>query len=1005
MRTLLRKTVLFALTLVPLGAAAQYYDLGQSPASIRWKQIRTPWNRFIFPENYQGQALRLMKYLDTIRPVIGHGFRYGPMRMPVVMHTQNFASNGLVMWAPKRMELIVPPNIETCAEPWLKQLATHEYRHSVQFNNTNRHFIKALSYVVGQQGSLVGAALLPLWLMEGDAVMAETELSTFGRGLQPSFTIDYRALSGQKNDFLRQSAGRKTTGREYRRALASGEPANRWDRFAIDKWFCGSYKDHIPDHYHVGYQIATYSYTRYGENIWNRVADYGSRYPFLIFTTKIALHRHYRTSVNKLFRAAFDDLDRYWDSLPRTEDDTRIVPTPRTSFTTYTSPIPTGPYTLLALKSDLDRYSRIVEIDTRTGAERTIRHTGQVSTPPTLADGRLLWTEYRPSTLWDQRINSQLCYLDLGTGKSGTVRGRRRTLFPVPLPDGATARAEYDYDGTYTITDGKTRCTLPDTVSVHGLAWDDLTRRLYFIGLSDGGMWIGAVGNPGGTEGFSVVKPASYSTLSNLRAEGGKLYFGSIQSGKDEAHLYDLTTRQEYRITSSRYGSFAPAPFPGGREAAMTTYTPEGYLIATRTTDPDSLAAVADPRPRNVVNPPRRRWNVDFNIDTVRADTSDNVRIERFRKGFNMLNVHSWAPLGFDPDGVVGEESLNIHLGASLISQSLLNNTFAHLMYAWTEKGSQVAGRIRYYGFTPKIEVEARYGGGDQLAYLPTVITSVPGDPDTSPENPSKPGQKPDPEPSDTDRPEIALPATPSLKNYFDVSLRLFMPILLDAGYHIRYLTPDIELSHNNALLYDPAGNGYDHGMQKLSVSLQYIDNVRMAHRDFLPRWGYAVRLSSVSDPFNRNFGKLWSAYVRGYLPGVALHHSIRLRAAYQYQHAGYYNYRQKEVFPRGADYDIAPRRYLGTSVDYQLPLCYPDGGITSIVYFKRIRLNLTGDYARFQNHRGVMGNVYSYGGELIFDLNVLRTPSAATTSFSVSVYKPSDRRGCVAGVNLAIPL
>ena len=144
---------------------------------------------------------------------------------------------------------------------------------------------------------------------------------------------------------------------------------------------------------------------------------------------------------------------------------------------------------------------------------------------------------------------------------------------------------------------------------------------------------------------------------------------------------------------------------------------------------------------------------------------------------------------------------------------------------------------------------------------------------------------------------------------------------------------------------------------------------------------------------------------MRGYLPGAALHHSIRLRAAYQYQHAGYYNYRQKEVFPRGADYDIAPRRYLGTSVDYQLPLCYPDGGITSIVYFKRIRLNLTGDYARFQNHRGVMGNVYSYGGELIFDLNVLRTPSAATTSFSVSVYKPSDRRGCVAGVNLAIPL
>ena len=998
-----RKTIWLVLSLIPVGVTAQYYDLGQSPASIRWKQIRTPWNRLIFPENYQGQALRLMKYLDTIRPIIGYGFRYGPMRMPVVMHTQNFSSNGLVMWAPKRMELIVPPNIETFAEPWLKQLATHEYRHSVQFNNTNRHFIRVLSYIFGQQGSLVGAAMLPLWLMEGDAVMAETELASFGRGLQPSFTIDYRALNGERRDFLKQNPDGKPTGMEYRRARANGLPVNRWDRFAIDKWFCGSYKDHIPDHYHVGYQIATYSFTRYRENIWNKVADFGSRYPFLICTAKIALHRNYRTSTNKLFRAAFDDLSRFWDSLPETKDNTRIIATPRTSFTTYSSPIPSGPHTVIALKSDLDRYSRIVEIDTRTGTERTIRYTGSISTPLTLSEGRLLWTEYRPSTLWDQRVNSQLCYFDLETGKSGTVRGERQTLFPVALPGGKTARVEYNYDGSYTIVGEEVRHMLPDTISVHGLAWDDLTRRLYFIGLSDAGMWIGTVGGSDSPEGFSIVKPSTYSTLSNLRAAGGKLYFGSIQSGRDEAHLFDLVSKREYRITSSRYGSFTPAPFPGGKQVAVTTYTPNGYLIATRTLDPDSLTTVTDPRPQNVVNPPRRHWEVALDIDSVRADTTSTVEIKRFRKAANMFNIHSWAPLGFDPDGVVGEKSLNIHLGASLISQSLLNSTFAHLMYAWTEQGSLVAGRIRYYGLAPKIEVEASYGGGDQLAYLPTIITSTPNDPSTSPDNPS--GSEQPPALPDMQQPNILLPAIPSLKSYFDVSLRLFLPILLDAGYHIRYLTPDVTLSHNNALLYDPIGNKFDHGMQKLSVSLQYIDNVRMAHRDFLPRWGYAVRFSSVSDPFNRNFGRLWSAYARGYLPGVALHHSLQLRAAYQYQHAGTYNYRQKEVYPRGADYDIVPRRYLGTSVDYQMPLCYPDGGISSIIYFKRIRLNLTGDFARFQDHQGRMGNIYSYGGELIFDLNLLRTPAPATTSFGISLYKPSNRRGCVAGASLAIPL
>ena len=37
----------------------------------------------------------------------------------------------------------------------------------------------------------------------------------------------------------------------------------------IDKWFCGSYRDYIPDHYELGYQICSYAYARYDENVWD----------------------------------------------------------------------------------------------------------------------------------------------------------------------------------------------------------------------------------------------------------------------------------------------------------------------------------------------------------------------------------------------------------------------------------------------------------------------------------------------------------------------------------------------------------------------------------------------------------------------------------------------------------------------------------------------------------------------------------------------------------------
>ncbi len=71
----------------------------------------------------------------------------------------------------------------------------------------------------------------------------------------------------------------------------------------------------------------------------------------------------------------------------------------------------------------------------------------------------------------------------------------------------------------------------------------------------DEGMWIARI-DPDG-EARQVTRPA-YITLSSLRARGGTLYFGSIASGRDETHCYDLREGKEYRISESTYGSFDP---------------------------------------------------------------------------------------------------------------------------------------------------------------------------------------------------------------------------------------------------------------------------------------------------------------------------------------------------------------------------------------------------------------------------------------------------------------
>ena len=278
----MRRLLYTALFLCALGVApkarAQYYTWGSDPAGLKWSTIRTPDVRMIYPDTVSGVARRTLFYIRTVQPDISYGFRHGPMRIPFVMHPENFQSNGLVMYLPKRVEFLTSPAIDGYSMPWYKQLVAHEYRHAVQYNNLNRGVIRALSYILGQQGSTIGLLCMPIWAMEGDAVMSETAMSSFGRGLQPSFSMGYRAM------------GR--VGRDYK---------GRRDRRNIDKWFCGSYRDYIPDHYELGYQICSYAYARYDENVWDRVAWFGSRNPYMLATTRIALEKYYGTNVRKLF--------------------------------------------------------------------------------------------------------------------------------------------------------------------------------------------------------------------------------------------------------------------------------------------------------------------------------------------------------------------------------------------------------------------------------------------------------------------------------------------------------------------------------------------------------------------------------------------------------------------------------------------------------------------------------------------------------------------------------
>ena len=532
--------ILFLLGFLFIGGKsvrAQYYSWGADAAALRWKHLRTEDVRVVFPDTASALAHRTLYYIQAVRPTITHGFSHPPLKIPFVLHTENFQSNGLVMWMPKRIEFLTTPSVDSYSMPWVKQLVAHEYRHAVQYNNLNRGLIRILSYLIGQQGSTVGLLFMPLWALEGDAVMNETEMSSYGRGRQPRFTIEYRAL-----------------GYEVLR------------RRNCDKWFCGSFRDFVPDHYQMGYQMVAYGYDRYGDGIWDKTLRYGVRNAYMLtFSTSVALRKFYGTGEGILFRDAFADLNRFWDSLPKVTDSGRtLTPLPEKNYTTYTHPVSLNDTTLVALKTDFDRPSRLVAVDSRTGRERRRTWTGLVSSRPTTDGQRVWWTEYRRSLLFPERVNSRLVVLAPGKKRPRNAPKLRNVLYPTPIGrSGALAWVEYTPDGHYTIVAEdslrqRTAWPMPGFSEVHGLAWDNATERLYTLVTDNSGMWIGRI-EPG--EGLQAVTRGAYITLSDLRAADGKLYYGSIASGPPTAEpsgrppTTERATASPVRKTSNRFRS------------------------------------------------------------------------------------------------------------------------------------------------------------------------------------------------------------------------------------------------------------------------------------------------------------------------------------------------------------------------------------------------------------------------------------------------------------------
>ena len=317
--------------------SAQFYEYGQDAGRLKWRQINTPNYRVIYPIDADSIAGIFASRLESFYPYLGRPLDHDHSKVPVIIHNESSFSNGVSVWAPKRLEIYSNPDPNSFPVDWLTHLAVHEARHVVQIDKLNQGFTRGLYFLGGEQ--LVGAMaiFLPYWYLEGDAVDAETRLTRTGRGRQPSFEMGLKAQMLEGNGI-----------------------------YSFSKATMGSYKNYIPNHYELGYQMVRYGRREYGDSFWIDFQDYAARRPFLLNPTYFSMRKYGLSSKKTFYQKALSSSALHW----RKTDSTRVLTPGRSPavpvskhYTSYTYPHPAGDSMLLALKSGIDQIPEFILLE------------------------------------------------------------------------------------------------------------------------------------------------------------------------------------------------------------------------------------------------------------------------------------------------------------------------------------------------------------------------------------------------------------------------------------------------------------------------------------------------------------------------------------------------------------------------------------------------------------------------------------------------------------------
>ncbi len=947
MRRLILVVVLF---IGVLNLKAQYFQTGQDPASIKWRQINTENFQLIYPDYYELQAQRLAQVMEKVYAYGSKSMAHKPQKISIILHTQTVQSNGLVAYAPKRSEFYTTPHQGIYPQEWLEQLALHEFRHVVQIDKLNSEIPKIIKILLGEQGTaLVFGAFLPWWFIEGDAVVTETVMSKFGRGRFPSFLMENRAQVVEKGVYK------------------------------YDKAYNGSVKDFIPDHYKLGYYLVGSTRDRYGVGVWDSVLTRVGTKPFSLNPFNKALK--IQTGFNKveLYNSVFDSLKNVWTVADKKYVSAafKTISSGNKTFTNYKYNHWLNDSTIVSYKTSLNEIPKFITIDLL-GKEETILKPGRIFSESVNCSGDwLVWAEQIPDLRWQHSGESLIRLYNLKSSAKNKISPEYKAFSPAISPNKELViLVETDFSSN-------------NYLSVYNIGTGELVHRIhtknnYFFFSPK---WLGqneVVAVALFPEGKRIVKfnlnSDEMTLLSNremgeiksLTVAKTKLFFVSSYTGKNGLYCMDLNNNSISQVYEPRFGADYPAISHNGENIVFSDYTGKGFrLLEIAVNKTDSISNI----PKSsylLANKLSEQESGILNLSTI-----DTIQYssKKYGKTAHLFNFHSWAPVSIDVN------SYDISPGVSLMSQNKLGTAETVLGYEWdvAEKTGKMYAKYIYRGWYPVFNFELNSGNRASNYYLIEQTQN----------------SKEQIVDQDTTIQRFTWKET-----NFNLDMRI--PLNFTRGKYFRLFQPEMGYSYTLYKHDNSTPENFVRGnSQRLSYRLYYQQILRQSEQDLFPDFGWIADINYYHTPFGEtNLGSMAFAQAILYLPGLSKNHGIRCYAGGQLKEpVGSRGFSDAIRYPRGWG-KINTTQMISVALDYKLPLFYPEWSAWGIAYLKRVNASVFADFADLKgnsyNNGEIVGTfaskISSYGVELTGDMNFLRFYAPVEIGFRAS-YLPEDER------------